>query len=629
MRSLVNWGFGIAILQKADVVQKSLLKRRFRYLIISGMYLRRHGKNVDGEEYGYWSLVESVRTARGPRQRIVATIGKLPDFDKEERLGWEDIGLLLSGKSRQDSLFEKREEAPAWATVDINRVSVERLRSFGDIYLALLLWHRLGFSGFCREQMPEGREAIPWSMMACILSVARFCAPSSELQIAESWYDKTALEDLLGVPADRINDDRLYRALDALLPHKDALCRHLQDRYGELFGETFDFLFYDITSTYFEGTAHGNPQAKRGYSRDNRPDCPQVCIGLVTSKEGLPLAFEVFDGNRPDVTTTEEMVEIMESKYGKANRIWVMDRGMVSEDNIEFMQERGARYIVGTPKSMLKKFEQELLEKDWEAVRPGVEVKICSSPEGKDESFVLCRSEGRKDKETAILNRFVVRLEAGLNKLKEQADLGRLRDMQRAERRIGRLLERNSRAASLFDVTVTETGTGKDIRLSVKTTKNEDRYQWALQSGGNYMSRTNWKEADPKTIWKRYIELTEVEDAFRTEKHDLGMRPIYHHKKDRTQAHILVCFLSLAMWRTLQQWMKASGLGTAPRKLIEEMREVRSLDVLLPAKDKTIKLRVVSTAPKELKVLLQRMKIQLPNRPKIIENTENVVQKTA
>jgi len=629
LRSLVNWGFGIAILQKADVVQKSLLKKRFRYLIISGMYLRRHGKNVDGEEYGYWSLVESVRTARGPRQRIVATIGKLPDFDKEERLGWEDIGLLLSGKSRQDSLFEKREEAPAWATVDINRVSVERLRSFGDIYLALLLWHRLGFSGFCREQMPEGREAIPWSMMACILSVARFCAPSSELQIAESWYDKTALEDLLGVPADRINDDRLYRALDALLPHKDALCRHLQDRYGELFGETFDFLFYDITSTYFEGTAHGNPQAKRGYSRDNRPDCPQVCIGLVTSKEGLPLAFEVFDGNRPDVTTTEEMVEIMESKYGKANRIWVMDRGMVSEDNIEFMQERGARYIVGTPKSMLKKFEQELLEKDWEAVRPGVEVKICSSPEGKDESFVLCRSEGRKDKETAILNRFVVRLEAGLNKLKEQADLGRLRDMQRAERRIGRLLERNSRAASLFDVTVTETGTGKDIRLSVKTTKNEDRYQWALQSGGNYMSRTNWKEADPKTIWKRYIELTEVEDAFRTEKHDLGMRPIYHHKKDRTQAHILVCFLSLAMWRTLQQWMKASGLGTAPRKLIEEMREVRSLDVLLPAKDKTIKLRVVSTAPKELKVLLQRMKIQLPNRPKIIENTENVVQKTA
>jgi transposase len=592
------------------------------------MYLRRHGKNVNGEEYGYWSLVESIRTARGPRQRIVATIGKVPGLDKEERIGWEEISRILTGKPRQqDSLLEKTEEVPSWATVDINRVSVERLRNFGDIYLALLLWQQLGFAGFCNEHMPDGREVIPWSAMACILTTARFCSPSSELQIAESWYSKTAMDDVLGVPVERINDDRLYRALDALLPHKEALCRHLQDRYGELFGETFDFLFYDITSTYFEGMALGNPQAKRGYSRDGRPDCPQVCIGLVTSMEGLPLAFEIFDGNRADVTTTEEMVLAMERKYGKANRIWVMDRGMVSEENIEFMKERGARYIVGTPKSMLKKFEQELLAKGWEAVRPGVEVKICTCPEGGEETFVLCRSEGRKDKETAILNRFLNRLETGLGRLKDQAEKGRLRDRQQAERRIGRLLERNSRAASLFTITVTEIGSGKQRRLAIDIKKSEDRYQWALQSGGSYILRTNWAEAaDPKTIWRKYIQLTEVEDAFRTEKHDLGMRPIYHQKKDRTQAHILVCFLALSMWRTLQQWMKASGLGTAPRKLIEEMREVRSLDVLLPARDKTIRLRVVSTPSKELKVLLQRLKIVLPNKPKIIQN---VVQKIA
>jgi len=591
------------------------------------MYLRRYGKKVDGEEYGYWSLVESVRTVRGPRQRVVANIGKLPGLDKEERLGWEEIGRILTGKPQpQDGLFEKTEEPPSWATVDINGVSVERLRSFGDIYLALLLWHRLGFAEFCKEKMPEGKEVIPWSVMACILTVARFCAPSSELQIAESWDDKTALEDLVDVPTERVNDDRLYRALDALLPHKDALCGHLQGRYGELFGATYDFLFYDITSTYFEGMALGNPQAKRGYSRDSRPDCPPVCIGLVTSREGLPLAFEIFDGNRADVTTTEEMVLIMEGKYGKANRIWVMDRGMVSEENIEFMKERSVRYIIGTPKSLLRKFEQELLGKDWEEVQPGGEVKLCTSPEGGEEAFVLCRSEGRKEKEAAILNRFVSRLEAGLNKLKEQAALGKLRDRQKAERRIGRLLERNGRAASIFDVTVTETGVGRDVRLAVKIIKKEDRYQWALQSGGNYILRTNWNDADAKTIWRRYIQLTEVEDAFRTEKHDFGMRPIYHQKQDRTQAHILVCFLSLAMWRTLQQWMKASGLGTAPRKLIEEMREVRSLDVLLPAKDKTIRLRVVSTPSNPLKVLLQRMKILLPNKPKIIEN---VVKKIA
>jgi transposase len=591
------------------------------------MYLRRHDKNVDGEEYGYWSLVESIRTARGPRQRIVATIGKLPGLDKDERIGWEEISRILSGKStHQGSLLEKTEEPPSWATVDINRVSVERLRNFGDIYLALLLWQQLGFADFCREYMAEGRETIPWSVMACILTIARFCSPSSELQIADSWYGKTAMDDLIGVSAERINDDRLYRALDAFLPHKDALCRHLQDRYGELFGETFDFLFYDITSTYFEGMAWGNPQAKRGYSRDSRPDCPQICIGLVTSREGLPLAFEIFDGNRADVTTTEEMVLVMERKYGKANRIWVMDRGMVSEENIEFMKKRGARYIVGTPKSTLRKFEQELLAQGWEEVQPGVEVKSCACPEGGAETFVLCRSERRKDKETAILNRFLDRLQAGLERLKEQAEKGILRDRQQAERRIGRLLERNSRAASLFTITVTEPGLGKQRYLAIDIKKSEDRYQWALQSGGSYILRTNWTEVDPRTIWKKYIQLTEVEDAFRMEKHDLGMRPIYHQKKDRTQAHILVCFLALSMWRTLQQWMKASGLGTAPRKLLEEMREVRSLDVLLPARDKTIRLRVVSTPSKELKVLLQRMKIVLPNKPKFIQN---VVQKIA
>ena len=415
------------------------------------MYLRRNTKKKNGADYDCWTLVESVRTARGPRQRIVATIGKLPGLDREERIGWDEIGRILSGKpGLKLDLFNQPEDPPSWATVNISGVSVERLRHFGDVYLGLLLWNRLGLAEFCKEQIPPGREDIPWSIMATILVLARFCAPSSELQIAESWYDKTALDDLLGVADDKINDDRLYRALDALLPHKDELCRHLQKRYGELFGCTFDFLFYDITSTYFEGSAKGNPQAKRGYSRDGRPDCPQVCIGLVTTREGLPLAFEVFDGNRVDVTTTQEMVEIMEAKYGKANRVWVMDRGMVSEDNLEYLRSTGARYLVGTPKSMLKKFEHQLLEQSWEKVQPGVDVKLCRSPEGTDETFVLCRSVGRKEKENAILNRFVNSLETRLLKLAEQAQAGKAKDRQKVERRIGRLLERNSRAASLF-----------------------------------------------------------------------------------------------------------------------------------------------------------------------------------
>ena len=315
----------------------------------------------------------------------------------------------------------------------------------------------------------------------------------------------------------------------------------------------------------------------------------------------------------------------MEAKYGKANRVWVMDRGMVSENNLEFMRKTGARYLVGTPKSMLKKFEQQLLEQSWEEVQPGVDVKLCRSPEGTEETFVLCRSQGRKEKENAILNRFVTRLETKLNDLAHQAQIGKPRDKQKVERRIGRLLEQNSRAASLFTVNVTE-GNRQRLRLCIHIKKNEERHQWALDTGGSYILRTNWTESDPKTLWNTYIQLTEVEDSFRTEKHDLGMRPIFHRKQDRTQAHILVCFLALTMWRTLQQWMKTSGLGTAPRKLLEELRELKSLDVLLPTREKTLRLRMVATPDKELKVLLQRMKILLPNRPKIIEN---VVEKMA
>lgn len=591
------------------------------------MFLRRNTKKKGGVDYECWTLVESVRTAQGPRQRIVATIGKLPGLEREERIGWEEIGRILSGKPRPNpGLFDPPEDPPCWAMVNLSGVSVERLRHFGDVYLGLLLWNRLGFADFCREQMRLGREEVPWSIMAAVLVLARFCAPSSELQIAESWYEKTALEDLLGVGGDRVSEDRLYRALDVLLPHKEELCGHLQKRYGELFGCSFDFLFYDITSTYFEGSARENPQAKRGYSRDRRPDCPQVCIGLVTTQEGLPMAFEVFDGNRPDVTTTQEMVALMEGKYGKAKRVWVLDRGMVSEANLEYLRARGARYLVGTPKSLLKKFEHQLLEQDWEEVQAGVEVKLCRSPEGEEETFVLCRSAGRKEKENAILHRFVDRLESGLCQLAEQAQAGKVRGRQKVERRIGRLLERNRRAASLFSIEVTEGGTGKQARSSLHIQKNEDRYQWALEVGGSYLLRTNWGETDPKTLWNTYIQLTEVEDSFRTEKYDLGMRPIFHHKQERAQAHILVCFLALTMWRTLQQWMKASGLGTAPRKLLEELRELRSLDVLLPTRDKTVRLRMVATPSRELKELLQRMKILLPNRPKMIEN---VVEKMA
>lgn len=590
------------------------------------MYLRSHRKKCpQGEVYTYWTLVESVRTPNGPRQHTVATLGKSPGLDRQVHVGWEHISDILDGRLKHADLLEAPQTPPAWATVDTHTMRVERLRRFGEVYLALALWRRLKLDTFFDTAFAEGREEIPWKTMACILTLARFCAPSSELQIAQSWYGKTALEDLLGVSSEKINEDRLYRALDALLPHKDALFGHFQKVYGELFGITYDLLLYDITSTYFEGQAVHNAQANRGYSRDKRPDCLQVCIALVVTPEGLPLAYEVFDGNRSDSTTVEEIVTLMRTKYGQEQRTWVMDRGMVSEHNLDMLRQCGACYLVGTPKSMLKQFETRLLEQDWASVTPEVELKLCQAPDGSEETFVLCRSARRIEKERAIRQRQFTRLEEALEKLKNQIDAPHrtLRNRSTAERRVGRLFQTYSRAARFFEVQISEHDdpqyAGK-TRLAMKIGKKTPQQDWAELSDGCYLLRTNLKGKSPEELWKTYIGLTQIEDSFRITKHDMGLRPIYHQKKDRAQAHILVCFLALTMWRTLQQWMDGCGLGTAPRKLLEEMAQVHSLDVVLPTgADRDIRLRTVSRPEKHLACLLQKLEFPLPNKPKSIK----------
>ncbi len=588
------------------------------------MFLKPNRKKSGGVTYEYWTLVESVRTSAGPRQRTVATLGKLPGLDEETCLGWEHIRDVLDGRLHQLDLLRAQPDPPQWARVDTSRARVERLRRFGEVYLGLALWRRLKLDAFFDDTIEPGREEIAWSTMACILVLARFCAPSSELQIAEFWYGKTALDDLLGVSPEKVNDDRLYRALDALLPHKDALFAHFQKVYGELFGTTFDLLLYDVTSTYFEGQAKGNPQAQLGYSRDKRPDCVQVCIALVVTPEGLPLAYEVFDGNRTDVTTVEEIVEMMRAKYGHERRTWVMDRGMVSEDNLERLREAEACYLVGTPKGMLKQFEQDLLEHDWEQVEADVEIKLRPSPDGQNETFVLCRSRARIEKDRAIREKQHQRLESELLNLKARIDAHKraLRTLSSAERRVGRLFEKYSRAARFFQVDIRERDdpkhkSGKGLAITI--TQEHAHREWAELTDGCYLLRTNLQGQDAATLWKTYIGLTQIEDTFRISKHDLGLRPIYHQKQERTQAHILVCFLALVMWRTLQQWMHGSGLGDAPRKLLEEMAEVRSLDIVLPTgAGKDIRLRTVSKPEEHLAILLQRLALLLPSKPKSI-----------
>lgn len=560
-----------------------------------------------------------MRTNRGPRQRVVATIGKLPGLNEEERVGWEEIGRILNGEPKpQRDLFKEEKEIPDWAMVNTRGIQIERLRRFGDVYLGLALWKRLKLGLAFDKLRRFGREDIPWADMFCVLAVARLCQPSSELAIAENWYEKTALDDLLNINADKVNDDRLYRSLDHLLPHKDEICRHLQGRYEELFGSKFDFLFYDITSTYFEGTCLNNDQAKRGYSRDKRPDCKQVCIGLVVNTDGLPVGYEIFDGNRRDVTTVEDMIELMENKYGQARRVWVMDRGMVSEENLDFLSKRGAKYIVGTMRNTLKHFKKELHELNWTEVESGVEVKLARHPDYGEEKFILCRSAGRKEKERAILENQIKQLDEKLQKVKASIIAGRLKDTAQIERRIGRWLGRYPKADRLIDAEVIKDA---GCPVDLKIVRRSELSDWSEKTTGCYLLRTNMSEEDPQALWKIYMQLNQAERAFRLSKSDLGMRPIFHQEEHRVQAHIFVCFLALAMYKSLELWMASKGLGHSPAKLLEEFREIRSMDVIVPVKDRdTVRLRIVAKPDQHVRVLLHRLGLKIPNRPKIIEN---------
>jgi len=591
------------------------------------MFLKRLERRKGCKKHTYWALVESIRTAKGSRHRVVAYLGELK---KSERNGWAQLGWRLNGQERPEpSLFEPRhyddptDDEPV--LVKLKGVRLERVRDFGDVWLALGLWRLLGLDGLLSRLMPWGREEVSWSVVAAVLTIARFCEPSSELHIEDTWYRRTSLEDLLGVPVAQVHTDRLYVGLDRLLPHKEAIEKHLKQRLGDLFDLKYDLLLYDITSTYFEGECAGNPMAKRGYSRDSRPDCPQVCIGLVVTTDGIPLGYEVFDGNTHDSTTVEQIVQAMESKYGQANRVWVMDRGMVSEKNLQFLRDRGGSYIVGTPKAMLRRFDRYLTDKDWHEVQAGVEVKLVPGPDG-DETFILARSADRREKEKAMHERFIDRMETGLEKLRATAESGRLKDAGVAHRRLGRLQERYWRASGAFDVKIAPIPrpTGK-ARLSVTWIRNTRWSDWAHLSEGCYLLRTNLTDTDPATLWKRYIQLTEAEWAFRIEKDELRIRPIWHHMADRVKAHILVCFLAYCLWKALAQWMRRAGLGDAPRTLVEEFAKIKSGDVVLPTRtpngrpDKTVRLRCVTSPDEAQKVLLNRLGLTLPLRLRRID----------
>ena len=574
------------------------------------MFIRPYFRTLNGTRRAYWALVESYRSERGPRQRVVAWLGQL---DEAGRLG---IKHAADDKptSAQKTFFPEPE--PEWVEVNAKAVRVENCREFGGPWLALELIKRLGLDTFLQDTISSGREGIPWSVMALVLVIARLCDPSSELSIAENFSRKTALCDLLGVPEEKVYDNRLYRALDKLLPHKAELEVFLKETLGELFELEYDLLLYDVTSTYFEGDANANPLAQRGYSRDKRGDCKQVTIGLVVSRCGMPLGYEVFAGNRADVTTLQEIVETMEARYGKSNRIWVMDRGMISEENIEFLREGARRYIVGTPKGMLKKFEQQLLGEDWHTIREGLEVKLCSSPDGEAETFILCRSRDRREKEKAMHERFEKRIEQRLTRMAERCRKQKRHPLKVA-RELGRLLGQNSRAAGLFDVDVRERNDGGTDLVWKKVKARQD---WSELSEGCYLLRTNVADWSDLDLWKAYIQLTEVEAAFRIHKSDLNIRPVWHQKEDRVLAHILVCFLAYVLWKTLAGLCERAGLGNEPRRVFKELQDIRVVEVVLPTRQGVeIRKRCVTKPSEHQEILLHKLGLHLPSRLKTFE----------
>jgi transposase len=578
------------------------------------MYLRHTTVRKDGKDHRYWRLVRSVRRNGKVVQETVAQLGEL---DAEGRANARCLAEKLMGGSTQGDLFEEAEKPGEGVKIVLSGVRVERARRFGDVFLGWSVWQALGLDALLSTLIPQGREGVPWPLMAAILTLGRLCEPSSELHVAESWYRKTALEDLLGVADAQVNDDRLYRALDRLLEHKNQIESHIRARLSELFAVDYDLLLYDVTSTFFEGLCAKNPMAKRGHSRDQRSDCKQVCIALVVTREGLPLSYEVFDGNRVDVTTVEEIVETMETRFGLAQRIWVMDRGMASQDNIAWLQKTGRRYLLGASRSELAKWKEALLEeRDWRNVREGLDVKLTTGPDAK-ETFVLCRSEARRTKESAIHERFRERIEQGLASLERRLLKARSKvDRGPVERQIGRLLGRNSRAAGRFVVDLLDDASLPGT-LRLKWSLRADLDEWARYSDGCYILRTNIADWTAEDLWKTYIQLTDAEAAFRICKSDLSIRPIWHQKPERVKAHIFVCFLAYVLWKTLEKWQTQAGLGSSPRTLLEEFGHIQSVDVVLPTvtnPPRELTIRCVVRPDPSQAILLDRLGIHLPQR---------------
>ncbi len=580
------------------------------------MFLRAKVRKKDGKEHRYYSVVENRRVGR--KRLTQRTVLYLGEINSSQEAAWRK-SLEVFDESRQAystlSLFAADREIPAEATnsiqVKLSEMELRRARAFGDCWLGCELWRQLRLEEFWQEKLSgeAKRETVPWEKVLRLLAVNRLIDPGSEFRLHRQWFDQSAMAELLEADFGVAEKDRLYRCLDRILEHKPALFAHLRQRWQDLFAVQFDVLLYDLTSTYIEGEGEQIPKAKYGYSRDQRFDCKQVIIALVITPEGFPLAYEVMDGNTSDRTTLRDFLKKIEDQYGRARRVWVMDRGIPTEAVLAEMRnpEREVFYLVGTPRSKIQQYEKQWLELPWKKVRDQVEVKLFAE---QGELYVLAKSEGRQAKERAMRRKRLARL------------LRKLRAMRRSLPgrdplllRIGAAKKEAGRAFGLVELRVPKEGQ-EVTRESFTFRVDRAKLQKAELRDGYYLLRSNLVAEDPAVLWERYVQLTQIEAAFKAMKSELGIRPIYHQLEHRVEAHILVAFLAYCLLVTLKSRLQALAPGLTPKAVLEKLATIQMLDVWLPTTDGRYLVMPRYTQPEaDQAILLHKLQLSLPHQP--------------
>jgi transposase len=578
------------------------------------MFLRCHKRKKDGKEHRYYSVEESRRLQSGKVvQRRVLYLGEIND---SQQASWRKTLEVFDEQQQRSttlSLFPENRPVPAdvidTLQVKLSEMQLRRPRPYGNCWLGCELWGQLELDRFWEQKLPRGRESVGWAQVLELLVVNRMIDPGSEFRVHRQWFDQSAMDVLLGVDFAVAEKDRLYRCLDRILEHKQELFQHLQQRWKDLFDAQFDVLLYDLTSTYVEGEAELNPKAKRGYSRDGRPDCKQVIVALVITPQGFPLAYEVMDGNTSDKTTLRGFLKKIEGLYGQARRVWLMDRGIPTEAVLAEMRDpqREMFYLVGTPRARVAKYEKQWLDLPWQKVRESVEVKLFSQD---GELYVLAKSEGRQAKEIAIRRKKLARL------------LRKLRAMRRSCPKRDQLLMRvgaaKTEAGRAFRfVKINLPKAGQEVTRETFTFRiDKAKLKETQLRDGHYLLRTNLVAEDAAVLWDRYMQLVQIEAAFKCLKSELGIRPIYHQLEHRVEAHILIAFLAYCLTVTLKHRLQVHAPGLTPRAVLEKLSAIQMLDVWLPTTDGRYLVMPRYTEPEaDPGVLLHQLRISLPKQP--------------